>query len=194
MPSDSGNDNISYADDARELLYLSGEEADNDGEAEALAECGIGQQSDDRFAGVRFFPSADVSSPKNAMTLDNATWVSKSGHYGNDAPLPNGPIYELMLTTEGYVPWESVTGSEDSIYTDLTMLATFGEFNLSESTPIEIFFALITGRTGETDFLAEADKAIKFLHGFASAVITIIVIIPAIQMETGKVMLAMPYF
>ncbi|MEE9441809.1 MAG: dockerin type I repeat-containing protein [candidate division Zixibacteria bacterium] len=162
VPSDTGSDNNSLADEARQLLYMQGEEADDDGEDDQIAECGVCWQSDDRYAGVRFFPTLDVTTPKNAMTLDNATWVSKSGPYGNDAPLPDGPIYDLMLTTEGFVPWESATGSEDSVYVDLTMLATFGEFDLTETEPIEIAFAMITGRTGETDFLAEVDKALDW--------------------------------
>ncbi len=159
VPSDSGSDNNSFADETRSLLYMSALEADDEGEAEALAECSIEQQSNDRFAGVRFMPTMDVSTPKNAMTLDNATWMYSSGPYGDDAPLPTGPTYDLMLTAEGFDVWEAVSGSEDSIYVDLTMLATFGEFNLGEIEPIEIAFAMITGRTGETDFLAEADKA-----------------------------------
>ncbi|MEE9441810.1 MAG: hypothetical protein V3V99_04005 [candidate division Zixibacteria bacterium] len=165
VPSDSGNDNISFADEERQLLYLQGEEADDNGEAEALAECGIEQQSDDRFAGVRFFPTESVSFPKNAIMLDNATWISKSGPYGDDAPLPAGPTLDLMITMEGFVPWTATSGSEDSIYTDLTMLATFSEFDLDENEPVEILTALITSRNGAIDFLAEADKAYAWAAG-----------------------------
>lgn len=163
VPSDSGFDNVSFGDPTRNLLYMMAEEADDDGEAESLAECGVDQQSNDRFAGVRILPTGDISGyPKNLITVDNNTWVYQTGPYGGDAPFPAGPTYDLMLTAEGIIPWCPAAPSDDSIYVDLSMLATFGEYNLTENYPVEIAFALITGRTGETDFLAEVDKAFKW--------------------------------
>ncbi|MFH1699651.1 MAG: hypothetical protein ABIE07_03605, partial [Candidatus Zixiibacteriota bacterium] len=157
IPGDSGALNTSFANEARNLMYMVGLESDDDGEAESLAECGVAQQEDDRFGGVRFMPTETNPSFKNAMTLDVYTWLWGNGPWPD--VLPTGPTYDLMLTTEGMVPWVAASGSPDSIYVDLCMLATFGEFNLSETEPIEIAFAMITGRTGETDFLAEVDKA-----------------------------------
>lgn len=159
VPSDTGMDNISFAFENLQLMYLSAEESNNDGEAESLAECGVDQQSNDRFAGVRFLPTGFVPTPKNVMTIDNATWMYITGPYGDDAPLPTEPTYNLMVTAEGFIPWTPAAPSEDSFFVDLSMLATFGEFNLSENTPVEIVFTMITGRTGETNFFAEVDKA-----------------------------------
>ena len=149
VPSDSGLRNGSGFDVSRNLIYQYGAEYNQDDSTEALC----GQESSDRYAGVMILSANRV---KNAMTIDNATYMYSSGPYG-DAPLPAGYVYGHLLTMNGYSTYSS--SNPDSLYTDLSTLITYGSYDLSIWDTISIIQILSTGRDGYADFLAELDKA-----------------------------------
>ncbi len=151
VPSDTGSDNGSDFDLGRKLIYQYGAEYDDSGEA------GCGQNSDDRFAGI-----AVVGDLKNAMTFDNATYVYSSGPYDNDAPLPNGVMYNLMSGEEGFSKYS--TAVAESTYTDLSTLVTFGGYDLALSDTIEVCKILATSKTGLGDLQAAIDAGIAFIE------------------------------
>ncbi len=150
VPSDSGSDNTSSFSTSDNLIYQQGYEYDG------LTSGDCGQYEDDRFAGV--MPLGQTV--KNAMTLDNATWVYSSGPFGLDAPLPAGPVYELMNGEEGFSLYS--TGNPDSIATDLSTLITFGIYNILVSDTIEIYQVLATGKEGQSDFFDDMHNLVEW--------------------------------
>jgi len=97
VPSDSGSNNSSDFDLSRNLIYQIGGEYNQDDSTENL--CSPPQQEDQRLAGLALDSGV---APKNAMTLDNATYVYTSGPYKTAAPLPKGVMYGLMKTKTGF--------------------------------------------------------------------------------------------
>jgi hypothetical protein len=123
VPSDSGSNNSSDFDLTRNMIYQIGAEYGADDSTENL--CVQHQQADQRMAGIAL-DSGVV--PKNAMTIDNATYVYTSGPYKTAAPLPKGVMYSLMKTKTGFSKY--TTTKPESLRTDLSTLMTFGEYTL----------------------------------------------------------------
>ena len=142
VPSDSGSRNTSSFTLADKTIWMQGYEYDN------AANPGCTQLETDRYAGVKVI-TADL---KNAMTLDNPTYIYPSGPYGTAAPLPPQVAYTKM-NLNGFSTYQ---GTGDSIATDLSMLLTFGKYNIgapgAANDTIEAIIVLATGKTGATDF------------------------------------------
>jgi len=111
VPSWPAAKNESGFDDSRRLIYQYGCDRD---ECDTLL-------TNERYAGIAAWGRKPF---KNYMTLDNATYVSTAGPFGNDAPLPADTIYQLMKNRDGYYPVEV-----DSCQ-DLISLVTFGVYYL----------------------------------------------------------------
>jgi hypothetical protein len=143
VPSDSGSNNGSDYSLANGLIYQFGGEYNQDDSTEALCD----QESSDRYAGIAAGPNTTF---KNGMTLDNATYVYTSGPYGSLAPLPPGAIYAKMKNNDGFSKFTS--SDPDSLYTDLSTLITFGEYNLKTTDTICVVKVLASSKTGLTAF------------------------------------------
>jgi hypothetical protein len=76
----------------------------------------------ERFGGIASWEPLPF---KNYMTIENDVWVYSTGPYGDSAPLPPGPTYDLMNTNDGFS-----TASLDSCE-DLMTLVTFGVYDLA---------------------------------------------------------------
>ena len=150
VPSDSGLRNGSGFDITRKLVYQYGAEYNQDDSVEALC----GQESSDRFAGVM---NLSRSWARNAMTIDNATYVYQTGPFGTDAPLPAGVVYSRLFSKFGYEIYQS--SDPDSQFVDLSTLVTYGSYYLFVGDTIVQAQILSTGRDGQADFFAEFDKA-----------------------------------
>ncbi|MCK5125885.1 MAG: dockerin type I repeat-containing protein [candidate division Zixibacteria bacterium] len=142
VPSDSGSNNTTGFSAIDGEIWMVGYEYDDT----TNGDCG--QLEDDRFGGVKILEPAAV---KNAMTLDNATYVYTSGPYETDAPMPPQVSYNKMFGEEGFSAFNS--SHADSVATDLSMLITFGQYDLTTTDTLEFIMVLATGKTGETDFL-----------------------------------------
>jgi hypothetical protein len=152
VPSDSGSNNGSGYDFGRNMIYQFGGEYDQDDSTEALC----AQESDQRYAGV-----AMVDPVKNAMTVDNGTYVyTTTSPWGNDAPLPAGPTRELM-NLDGFSTWSST--APESLYTDLSTLITFGEYDLNAGEKACIIKILATTKDGLSDLEAIVDGAYTWI-------------------------------
>jgi hypothetical protein len=143
VPSDTGSENGSGFDVVKGLIYQFGAEYNQDDSTEALCN----QQSNDRYAGIAAGPNTTF---KNAMTIDNATYVYTTGPYGSSAPLPPGATYKLMKNNEGYRTYFS--SDPDSQYVDLSTLVTFGEYNLTVGDTLCVAKILATSKTGQAAF------------------------------------------
>ncbi|NMC43327.1 MAG: hypothetical protein GYA46_05355, partial [candidate division Zixibacteria bacterium] len=143
VPADSGSNNGSGYDLASGLIYQFGGEYNQDDSTEALCD----QESSDRYAGIAAGPGVTF---KNGMTLDNATYVYTSGPYGSLAPLPPGAIYDKMKNNDGFSTFSST--APESLYTDLSTLITFGEYNLDTNDTICVVKVLAGVKTGQTAF------------------------------------------
>jgi len=153
VPSDSGSNNGSGFDIGRNMIYQFGAEYDQDDSTEALCP----QESDQRYAGM-----AMVDPILNAQTLNNAMYVyTTTSPWGNDAPLPAGPTYELMNGNSGFSTWSST--NTDSLYTDLSTLITFGEYDLEAGDKACIIKILATTKDGLTDLEAIIDDAYTWI-------------------------------
>ncbi|MCK5126179.1 MAG: dockerin type I repeat-containing protein [candidate division Zixibacteria bacterium] len=148
VPSDSGLDNTSdFIGWSGGTIYQQGYEYDNT----TNGDCG--QLEDDRFAGIKYL----YYYPQNGMTLDNATWIYDTGPFGAEAPLPAGPVFDLMWNEWDYSQYSS--SSPDSIAVDLSTLITFGvNYSFGPVDTLEVFQVLSTGKTGLTEFHDEQDK------------------------------------
>lgn len=145
VPSDSGADNTSGFDLSRNAIWQQGYEYDN------LTNGDCGQYENDRFAGIQALNYI----PKNARTIDNATYLYSIGPYGSDAPLPPGPMYQLMAGDEGYSLYNS--SHPDSMAVDLSTLITFDAQNLGVGDTVEFIQIIATGKSGEAAFMADLD-------------------------------------
>jgi len=157
VPSDSGTRNGSGYDPGSIMIYQYGAEYNQDDSVEAL--CG-GIEADDRFGAIASYCNQEF---KNAITLDNGTYISQGGPYGADAPLPPGPIYQLMADVSGYQTWSSA--DPDSLYTDLSTLTTYGEYQ--KPYKVQIGMVLISSRDGLNNLHEIRDSALAFIemHG-----------------------------
>ncbi|MCK5126178.1 MAG: hypothetical protein KAR42_07970 [candidate division Zixibacteria bacterium] len=148
VPSDSGRDNTSgdIVNPYEDMIYQQGFEYDND----TNGDCG--QLENDRFAGI--ISLAPI--PRNAMTLDNATWVYDTGPFGAEAPLPAGAVYNLMRS--GWLFSQYSSPDPDSIAVDLSTLITFNVYRMEVSDTIDIIQVISTGKSGVDDFHDELLK------------------------------------
>ncbi len=123
VPSDSGSRNASGYDAGLGVIWQQGAEYND------TTEDLCPQQETDRYAAIVVDSGF---TPKNAMTIDNATYIYSSGPYGGTAPMPKGATYKLMKEKTGYIKWEDRVPAPpaDSAKTDLSMLLTYGEYNL----------------------------------------------------------------
>jgi len=159
VPSDSGSWNGSGYDLPSGLIYQFGGEYSQDDSTEALC----GQESSDRYAGIAAGPDMTF---RNSMTLDNATYVYSTGPYGSLAPLPPGAMYKLMKEREGYYTWSST--APESLYTDLSTLVTFGEYNLPVGDTLCVTKILATSKTGQTAFTDAIAAGRAFINAHAN--------------------------
>ncbi|MEZ5358099.1 MAG: dockerin type I repeat-containing protein [Candidatus Zixiibacteriota bacterium] len=146
VPSDSGMDNTSAFDVGQKTIWQQGYEYDN------VTNGDCGQLENDRFAGI----SSLNFIPQNAQTIDNATYVYTSGPYGTDAPLPPGPMYQLMAGEEGYSTYHS--SHPDSMAVDLSTLITFDAVSLGVGDTLEYVQIIATGKSGQAGFGADLDN------------------------------------
>ncbi len=153
VPSDSGSNNGSGFDIANKLIYQFGGEYNQDDSTENLCP----QESDDRYAGL-FILDDSPTVPKNAQTLDNATWVYTTGPFGGEAPLAAGPTYAKMVTDEGYAAWSST--APESLYTDLSMLVTFGVYDLGATDTVSVVKALFTTKDYTASYFTDVKALI----------------------------------
>jgi hypothetical protein len=152
VPSDSGSNNGSGFDIGRNMIYQFGGEYDQDDSTEALCS----QESDQRYAAI-----ATVDPLLNAQTIDNGTYVyTTTSPWGNDAPMPAGPTYELMKATS-YSTWSST--APESLYTDLSTLITFGVYDLDPGATECVIKVLATTKDGLTDLNAIIDDAFNWI-------------------------------
>jgi hypothetical protein len=158
VPSDSGSRNGSGYDITRTVMYQFGGEYNQDDSTEALCD----QESSDRYAGIAVGPDMPF---RNAMTLDNATYVYTSGPYGSAAPLPPGAMYKLMKNGDGFSMYSST--DPDSLYTDLSTLVTFGEYNLFVGDTICVVHVLATSKTGQAASASAIDAGKAFIAAHA---------------------------
>ena len=149
IPSDTGSRNGSGFDLPRNLIYQFGGEYDDSTEEHCA------QNSNDRFGGVASYPGTTFM---NAFTVDNATYVyTTTSPWGGLAPFPPGPMYEKMLNSEGFTTWSS--SDPDSLYTDLSTVLTFGQYNLTPGDTFSVVKVLSTSKTGLTYLNAQIDAA-----------------------------------
>jgi hypothetical protein len=161
VPSDSGSNNSSDFDLTRNLIYQIGAEYGADDSTENL--CAAHQQADQRLAGIALDSGV---APKNAMTLDNATYVYTSGPYKTAAPLPKGVMYGLMKTKTGFSKY--TTTHPESLRTDLSTLMTFGEYTLpavsgGNTDTSQVLKVLVTTKSGLADLQAVLAKGWRFI-------------------------------
>jgi hypothetical protein len=157
VPSDSGSNNGSGFDVAKQLIYQFGGEYGQDDSTEAFC----AQESDARYAGVYVDTSTVV---KNMMTVDNGTYVyTTTSPWGVEAPLPPGPTYELMKL-DGFSTWSST--APESLYTDLSTLITFGQYDLAIGSPVKVIKVFITTKDYYAGFWDDIyDKSQEWIAG-----------------------------
>ncbi len=138
VPSDSGSNNGANFDLARKMIWQFGGEYNQDDSTEAFCP----QESDDRTGGMIIMDTVDVTMPKSAQTVDNPTWVYTTGPFGGEAPLAAGPMYAKMVTDEGFATWSST--APESLYTDISMLVTFGVYDIGVNDTVRVYKTLFT--------------------------------------------------
>ena len=140
IPSDSSSRNGAgyITNDSMALLYQFGGEYNQDDSTEALCP----QESNQRVGAMLL--DAMHYPVRNAFTIDNATYVYTSGPYGEQAPLPPGAMYRMMKNNEGFSLWSST--APESLYTDLTSVVTFGEYDLGPTDTIIVEKILFTSK------------------------------------------------
>ncbi|MDD4051022.1 MAG: dockerin type I repeat-containing protein [candidate division Zixibacteria bacterium] len=158
IPSDSMVNNGSGYDESMGVIYQFGGEYNQDDSTEAFCP----QESSDRYGAIaRLEPGRTF---RNAMTLDNATYVYSSGPYGSQAPFPPGAIYRLMKEKVGYSLFQSP--DPDSQYVDLSMLVTFGSYNLHPGDTHNIAVVLVNSKTGLGYLTGQVEKARAFADDY----------------------------
>jgi len=153
VPSfEHGSNNESDYDATRKLIYQYCGCPSYRDQCDTTTQC-------NRFAGIASYGGHDDF--KNYMTLQNATYVYTSGPYGNEAPLPDGPTYDLMTGTEGFV-----AASLDSCE-DLFTLVTFDVYDLAPNDTMCVVKILVTSRddNNAADLKAAVDAANTFIDG-----------------------------
>lgn len=154
VPSDSGSNNGSGFDLGRKMMYQFGGEYNQDDSTEAFCS----QESSDRYAAIAAGPNTNF---KNSMTLDNATYIYTSGPYKSTAPMPRQVTYDLMSGNDGFSTWSSA--APESLYTDLTTLVTFGQYNLTVGDTFCVTKILSTSKTGIAYLNNMVDNANTFI-------------------------------
>ena len=98
---------------------------------------------------------------KNFMTLKNAVYVyTSSTQYGAECPLPDGPIYDLMTTRNGFFYSAPTDTCED-----LMSLVTFGVYDLQPNDTQCVVKILTTSKSdlSAAGLKANVDKANAFI-------------------------------
>jgi len=143
IPADTGSRNTSGFDADRKLMYMTGWEVSN---ADTFcSSTGPGSQNnctdaDMRAGGSSFWSShqykgtgvAKIANkgdePQGSFTFKGTNWIGGDvrGH------LPAERLYDTLNGSFfGYSPWEATSGTEaESIYQDLAMITSFGQFDL----------------------------------------------------------------
>jgi len=159
IPSDSGSENGSDFDAARNLMYFYGAEYDAD--SIVNNDCIL---ADQRFGGLSFY--AGFKLPHYSETTDRymvprAMWSEMNA----DFVYPTGgfvaqEMYDMMTTTTGYSVWTSTDETmEDSLYQDLHMVSVFTQRTFAPNDTLVFVKILSTSNTGEAKLLGNIDKA-----------------------------------
>jgi hypothetical protein len=111
-----------------------------------------------RAGGIASYPKDDW---KNYMTLENDVYVYSSGPYGNDAPMPDSAIYDLMTGTDG--PAVAALDSCEDLFT----LVTFDVYDLEPNDTICVVKILTTSKDDPDASTLKANvvKATAFIEG-----------------------------
>jgi len=149
-----GTGNGSAFDLSRKLIYQYGIEYNDS------LEGSCGQNSDQRYGGIAAGPSVTF---RNAFTIDNPTYIYSTGPYGNDAPLPPGPIYQMMKEKESFSTYAPQAGHPESTYTDLSTIVTFGQYDIKTTDTICVVKILSTSREGLSYLTNMVDRANAFI-------------------------------
>ena len=146
IPSDSGLWNRSGFDDSRNLIYQYGSEFNDD-----PAEC---QDNSLRYGGIAVqgvdAPHGDVNGEAyGAYTRDNSQQVYPEGSFVPDS------LWKYMANDNYSI--------SDSVDADLHTVATFlWDYDLAPTDTIRVYMCLVTGKDGETHFLASVDECLQW--------------------------------
>ncbi len=158
IPSDSAVNNGSGFDAELGVIYQFGAEYNQDDSTEALCP----QESSDRFGAIAWLEPARKF--RNAMTVDNATYMYPDGPYGSQAPFPPGVTYLLMNEKNGYSLFQSA--DPDSQYVDLSTLVTFNRYDLYPGDTHCITAVLVNSKTGFGYLADQIEKARAFADNY----------------------------
>ncbi len=162
IPSDSGTMNSSGYhidttvttvhepdDDTSYLatIYQTGAEFYDD----MMGDCG--QYADQRLGGIIAAPYANF---RNAQILRNEVYVYQTGPFGDQAPLPAGAIYKMMKENTGFTIHEPY---DEYDYPNLSLLVTFGEYDLPPGLAYTYVYTLLTGKEGLAEYLYQVEMA-----------------------------------
>jgi hypothetical protein len=132
------------------ILWQQGVEANDSLEGD----CPTAENNSTRYGGIVGDPLTPFV---NASVIDNPTWVYPAGK-----TLWPGKVYEAMKNRVGFSEdyiWEANPEAPESTETDVSMLITFGEYDLPPGSPVgwtnahkySYTFALITTPGGQAD-------------------------------------------
>ena len=111
------------------VLWLQGAEVNDslegDGSGPDAPYCATSIDHSTRYGGIVGDPWTPFA---NASNIDNASYIYRAGR-----TLEPGVIYRLMKNNVGFeaAHWEAASGRPDSEFVDLSMLVTFGTYDLS---------------------------------------------------------------
>ena len=167
IPSDSGVENGSDFDVARQMMYCFGAEYGTDDIPNN--DCIL---ADDRMGGLAYYAGYRVphthpvaynvdSFPiiRGMWTGTNANWITPTGNW-----IPQ-VLYDKMYTFGGFETWEATNPFlEDSMYQDLNMVSIFGQFDLGVNDTLVFVKIFSTTQTGISDLLLSIDKARNWIE------------------------------
>jgi hypothetical protein len=114
------------------VLWLQGAEVNDslEGDGVDTPYCATSIDHSTRYAGIVGDPHQPFM---NASNIDNPTYIYRAGRQ-----LEPGVIYSIMKNNVGFEDafWEPLSGAPESVYVDLSMLVTFGEYTLPPGGPL----------------------------------------------------------
>ncbi len=145
IPSDSGSENGSDFDDAKNRIWQYGGEYHQD-DTGANAAC---QDNDARFGGMAFLGMYNKTSDYTALTGPYGAYTASNGDYvyGNSNGFVEGQLYEKMVNSSGYSKYNNA--NPDSQFVDLHMMMTYvTDYTLNPGETLVIYTNLITVENG----------------------------------------------